>query len=269
MDAQTFCIGGDAPLLSTAEDFTSDRDSQEGYITPSRSRKQLPNQNAIEVLEQCSTYCLIREESTRLYYLCDSQSRHVLLKTADWAKAYRSWLDYRAQPFDVTPETSDSALHDLVSQNQDNPCFGQLLYSCDRRFQGTLQYLVRLSETTAMCWTPTSNQPVALGQLTVETLGQRRHRPSKWVEPQSAASMVDALHRSIRGLHRRCQYNLYQFNSEHWARLITTGQSYCFQKDDLYVHWLDHPQSSEPRTPPAIWEENLDVQVLLIMAITP
>jgi hypothetical protein len=120
-----------------------------------------------------------------------------------------------------------------------------------------------------MCWTPSSNRALCEGKLTIETLGRRRHRLAKWTEPQSNASIADTLHRSIRGLHQRCEYSLYQFNSEHWARLVTTGQSSCYQKDELYAYWLNHPESPEPRTPPSIWEENFDAQVLLLMAIAP
>jgi hypothetical protein len=287
MDTQTFRDREMNTLLlslaqnsaqNLAQNSAPDGQLQDGHPEPPLSRPHSEQQidwNAVVVLEQCPGFCLIQEKSTQLYYLCDSDQRP-LLQTAQWAEAYRSWLNYRHRfpevPVSAAPvsETlSREALHDWVSQHQDNPSFGQLLYSCDRQFQGTLTYLVRLSETAAICWAPTTGQTVSLGRLTVETLGQRRHRSAKWIESRSSACVADALHRSIRGLHQRCQYSLYQFNSEHWARLMTTGQGCCFQKDDLYAYWLNRLQPSDPHTPPDIWEENLEAQVLLLMAIAP
>lgn len=280
MDSQTYCDGLINPLLpplteapaSDCGQFLDARLSMSAQSSPVEQR-QLDWAVSV-ILEQCPSFYLIQDTSTKLYYLCEVQTRLPLLKTDQWAAAYRSWLNLRNQASALHPTAETSSpeiLHDWVSQNQDNAYFGQLLYSRDRQFQGTLQYHVRLSETHAIHWAPTGNKTVCLGRLTLDVLGQRRHRSAKWIEPRSSSSMADTLHQSIQRLHRHAQFDLYRFNSEHWARLITTGQGCSFQKDDLYSYWLsqDLLSKSQDRLDPDIWEENLEAQVLLLMAIAP
>ncbi len=279
MDSQTYCDGATNSLLpplteALASDYAQFSGSCLSAIAQSFLGEQhQPDLSVSVVLEQCPSFYLIQEASTKLYYLYEVQTRLPLLKTEQWAEAYRSWLTLRAQASAFTPVEVLSAetLHDWVSQNQDNAYFGQLLYSRDRQFQGTLQYHVRLSETHAIRWAPTVNQTVCIGQLTLDVLSQRRHRAAKWIEQRSSSSMADTIHQSIQRLHQHAQYDLYRFNSEHWARLITTGQGCSFQKDDLYAYWLsqDPISKSHDRLDPDIWEENLEAQVLLMMAITP
>jgi hypothetical protein len=280
MDSQADCNGVINPLLPSlieapASDCGQFLDSCLNVIAPSpQVETSQPEWSTSIILEQCPSFYLIQETSTKLYYLCEVQTRLPLLKTARWAEAYRSWLNLRRQAsaLDSGAEAlSAETLHDWVSQNQDNAYFGQLLYSRDPQFKGTLQYHVRLSETHAIRWAPSAQQTVSLGKLTLDLLGQRRHRSAKWIEQRSSASMADTLHRSIQRLHQHTHYDLYRFNSEHWARLVTTGQGCCFQKDDLYTYWLNQAQSFPAlnRHDPDIWEENLEAQVLLLMAITP
>jgi hypothetical protein len=280
MDSHIFCDGitnSQLPPLTEApaSDCGQFLNSCPSAIASSFPVEQhQPNWSTSVILEQCQSFYLIQETSTKIYYLCEVETRLPLLKTDQWAEAYRSWLTLRHQASALDPavETlSIETLHDWVSQNQDNAYFGQLLYSCDRQFQGTLQYHIRLSETHSIRWAPTVNQTVCLGKLTLDVLSQRRHRSAKWIEKRSSSSMADTLHQSIQRLHQHAQYDLYRFNSEHWARLTTTGQSCSFQKDDLYAYWLSQDQSytSEDRLDPDIWEENLEAQVLLMMAITP
>jgi hypothetical protein len=279
MDSPTYCDGVTNTLLSSlTESSPSDLErflnSRLSLMAQLSLTEQYPLEwSEIVVLEECASFSLIQETATKLYYVCEVQTRRPLLKTDQWFEAYRGWLNLRHQALAPTAAETLTAetLHDWVSHNHDNAYFGQLLYSCDRQFQGTLQYHVRLSETHAIRWAPSTHQTVSLGQLTLDTLGQRRHRSAKWIEKRSSSSMADTLHRSIQRLHQHSQYDLYHFNSEHWARLITTGQGCCFQKDDLYAYWYDQVQSSksEPCLDPDIWEENLEAQVLLLMAITP
>jgi hypothetical protein len=290
MDSQTYSDGViDTSLPPVTEALASDlcRFLDSGSNTTrfhaSQGEQRLSGWHASVILEQCASFYLLQETATKLYCLYEVQTQLPLLKTDQWAEAYRSWLNLRHQcaaPIAASNPTapadlSAEALHDWVSQHQDSAYFGQLLYSRDRQFQGTLQYLVRLSETHGLRWAPATVQPIALGQLTLEVLGQRRHRPAKWLEPRSSVSMADALHRSIKGLHQRCQYDLYRFNSEHWARLITTGRGCSFQKEELYAYWQSQTQIQAPiselqeKIAPEIWEENLEAQVLLLMAIAP
>ncbi|MEM1168095.1 MAG: hypothetical protein AAGJ08_03130 [Cyanobacteria bacterium P01_H01_bin.35] len=37
------------------------------------------------------------------------------------------------------------------------------------------------------------------------------------------------MHISVAQFHENWQYELYRFNCEHWARLVTTGDCRCFQ----------------------------------------
>jgi hypothetical protein len=280
MDSQTYCDGITNSLLPSLVEAPASNCGQFlssclSAVAPSSQVEQYQSEwSASVILEQCPSFSLIQDTSTKLYYLCEAQTRLPLLKTDQWAEAYRSWLNLRHQAALLNPGAevlSAETLHDWVSQNQDDAYFGQLLYSRDRQFQGTLQYHVRLSETHAIRWAPTVHQSVCLGQLTLDVLGKRRHRSAKWVEKRSSSGIADTLHQSIQRLHQHTQYDLYRFNSEHWARLITTGQGCSFQKDDLYAYWLsqDPISKSQDRLAPNIWEENLEAQVLLLMAITP
>lgn len=239
-----------------------------------------PDLSSSLVLERCSSFTFLQEQSTQMYYVCDGQE--ALLKTEQWADAYRGWLALRrSSSLNLQPTpASVEELHDWVSRHQENPHFGQLLYSCDRQFQGLLQYHVRLSETHALRWAPPHPQFHAPGQLVVDLLGRRRHRPAKWVEPRAADSVADALHRSIHTIHDRYQFDLYRFNSEHWARLVITGQSCSFQSADLHAYWLKQVQTQalasgidpldcDNSVCPTIVEENLEMQMLLLMAIAP
>lgn len=275
MDAQFFGAETINTLVHSLTRSASEQQLSDDSPKPSMSQsysEQQSNLQGVVILEQSARFSLVRETATGLYYLCDAKTLRPFLKADHWAEAYRGWLNCRHQFPEASPISTallPEALHDWVSQHQNDAYFGQLLYSCDRQFHGTLKYLVRLSETVAMCWTPTTGHSVSLGMLTIEMLGQRRHRSSKWVEPRSSDSISDALHRSIQALHHRYRYDLYQFNSEHWARLITTGQSCCFQKDDLYAYWLNHLQPDDRYNSLDIREENLEAQALLLLANQP
>jgi hypothetical protein len=40
---------------------------------------------------------------------------------------------------------------------------------------------------------------------------------------------LQSLHISVYNFHDKWQYELYRFNCEHWARLVSTGDCICYQ----------------------------------------
>jgi hypothetical protein len=233
-------------------------------------------QNSI-VLEQLQTLCLRQAPLTQIYYICDTQRATPLLKTNEWAQAYQFWIEQiRKIQFSGNSTLLETfsvlELHCLIDQSRENPEFGQLLYSCDRKFPGILQYSVQLSVDHAIRWAPITNHPIGQGEFIIEKVGRRRHRPAKWVEQQPTNVMTDILLRSIEAFHQCWDYNLYQFNSEHWARLIVTGDCCTLQTEEIYRHWKNTQTFSDPsilETEPIILEINSEVSTLLHLAIAP
>jgi hypothetical protein len=129
MDSQTYCDGLINPLLpplteapaSDCGQFLDARLSMSAQSSPVEQRQ--PDWAVSVILEQCPSFYLIQDTSTKFYYLCEVQTRLPLLKTDQWAAAYRSWLNLRHQASALHPTAETSSpeiLHDCVSQNQDN-----------------------------------------------------------------------------------------------------------------------------------------------------
>lgn len=229
------------------------------------------------VLEQGDIFCLCQDRLMQFYCVYETQSEKVLLKTEQWSEAYRGWLHLR-QGNECNPHlfqgepVSDRELHHWIDSHQEDAEFGQLLYSRDRRFPSILQYSVQISTDLALCWTPITPHSIALGGFILEKIGPRRHRPAKWVERQPQSVIADILHRSIETFHQCWDYNLYQFNSEHWARLVVTGHCCSLQTEDLQHYWTHTQASADPclcEPKPDIWDINFDIQTLLQLAIAP
>ncbi len=229
------------------------------------------------VLEQSDTFCLCQDRLTQSYYVYETQAAKVLLKTEQWSEAYRGWL-HLLQGNEGNPHLlqgqlfSASELHRLIDHRQEDAEFGQLIYSRDRKFPSILQYSVQISTDYALCWAPTTPHSIALGVFILEKIGPRRHRPAKWVEGQPQSVIADILHRSIETFHQRWDYNLYQFNSEHWARLAVTGHCCSLQTEDLQHYWTQTQTGADPRLcepKPDIWDINVEMQTLLQLAIAP
>jgi hypothetical protein len=92
--------------------------------------------------------------------------------------------------------------------------------------------------------------------MRLEEISWRRYRPAKWVEELPQSETLRALQWSVKSLHQRWTYNLFQFNNEHWARLVTTGLCHCYQTNALKA--LKALQDTSG--PSTILEENLDVK---------
>jgi hypothetical protein len=229
------------------------------------------------VLERRNTFGLCQDRLTQFYYVYESQSVKVFLKTQQWSDAYRTWLNL-LQGHECSPHISQwqplsaNDLHRWIEQGQEDAALGQLLYSRDRRFPSILQYSVQISTDLALCWVPTTPHSIALGGFILEKIGPRRHRAAKWVDRQPQSIVVDILHRSVEAFHQRWDYNLYQFNSEHWARLAVTGHCCSLQTGELQQHWTKTQADADPRLcepEPEIWDVNFEVQTLLQLAIAP
>jgi hypothetical protein len=224
------------------------------------------------VLEQRLDFYLLQDPKTTIFYIWSTVAECPILKSTSWPVAYRAWLNLRANrgqtkdrpnsvhpicepDIPISPSTTD--LHDWVNRHQDCPQFGQLIYCRDRSAEDALKYGIQLSETVALQWTPGH----ASGILTLETV-RRQHRLAKWIEPQLQAAIAAALHGSIEIFHQRWNYSPYQFNSEHWARLVATGRCGSFQQ----VHRNALSDASETATPESL-EFNLDAELLLTESI--
>ncbi len=49
-----------------------------------------------------------------------------------------------------------------------------------------------------------------------------------------------AMHISVDRFHENWQYELFRFNCEHWARLVTTGDCCCYQIKE-FKQWQEIP----------------------------
>lgn len=231
------------------------------------------------VLEKQQGFYLLQDLQTTIFYIWSTEAESPVLKSTSWSVAYRAWLNLRAnrdqrndgqdganqtREREISTPRSTEDLHDWVNRHQDRPQFGQLIYCRDRSAKDLLQYAIQLSETIALRWTPGHSS----GILTLETVSRRQHRLAKWIEPQPQAAIAAALHCSIELFHQRWDYSPYVFNSEHWARLVTTGHCGSFQLDELL---MDEPQTALSNASETalseILEFNLEAEALLTAAI--
>ncbi|HEY9826394.1 MAG TPA: hypothetical protein V6D19_13180 [Stenomitos sp.] len=221
------------------------------------------------VLEQFQTFYLLQEPLTQWFYLCEASTEIPLLKTEYWFEAYRAWLGLRQQQaYQHSQDITATHLHDWVSRYQDCEAFGRLLYRRDRQFRGLLEYAVCLSHDTAIRWAPSTVQSLSLGQLVLEPISRRQHRNAKWVELQAPQDIANLLHRAIDLMHRHWSFNLYQFNSEHWARLVTNGQCCTWQTDALQDY--SHQEALSLATPKVqeVWTHNIHAEAALHTSVS-
>jgi hypothetical protein len=220
------------------------------------------------VLEQFQTYYLLQEPSTKRFYVCSDETDTPLFQTDDWAEAYRMWFSLRQQHILNTENDGLlNSLHEVICRHQNDPSFGQLIYCRDHQFRGLLQYAVCLSSELALQWAPLQPQPSALGTFVLEKVSRRRYSAAKWVDSAVPHKLADALHHSIDVFHQRWQYELYQFNSEHWARLAATGQCCSFQVEDLCAYGSQVSAMADTTTEPIVWEHNSEAATALTLAI--
>jgi hypothetical protein len=232
-------------------------------LTPAIARLFLRDNDV--VLEQSQPFFLLKNSKTGLFSIWIEATEASLFQSTSWSAAYRTWLDLiHAQHLKHSPQTSENqsaqVLHDWVHHYQDNPWFGQLIYSRDRSLGGVLQYSVQISEAIALRWTA---DKTSKGVLTLDKVGRRQHRLAKWIEPQPQSVIAASLHCAIDIFHQQWDYSLNQFNSEHWAKLMVTGHCCCDQTDEILAYWEQREIAEEPTAMPKILTLNLAAQEML------
>ena len=120
-------------------------------------------------------------------------------------------------------------IHNLIDANQNHSDFGRLLYHRDRKNKKVLHYSVQLNDTESLAWEPVhSDRQKDQGEIDIWKINKHFH-PAKYVHHWSRNKIIQALHISVDEFHKNWQYELFRFNCEHWARLVTTGDCRCFQ----------------------------------------
>jgi hypothetical protein len=212
----------------------------------SGDRRSIPLEDHV-ILERFQDFYLLKNSQSALFSIWAASAEAPIFKSTQWSSAYRTWLHLRqAQKSRYSQQDQNlqscDALHDWVHHHHNDPWFGQLVYSRDLTLGSVLQYSVQISEAIALRWTEGLG---AEGVLALERVGHRQHRPAKWIEPQPHKVIAAALHCAIDVFHQRWHYSLYRFNSEHWAKLMVTGQCGCEQTDEILDYWHTTPSAQE------------------------
>jgi hypothetical protein len=120
-------------------------------------------------------------------------------------------------------------LNTLIDCNLSHPHYGRLLQHCDLQNHNILHYSIQINDSDSLAWEPIqSGKGRDTGRLAVWVIDWQRFRPDQ-TQHQDRASIDRALHISLREFDRNWQYDLYRFNCEHWARLVSTGDCRCYQ----------------------------------------
>lgn len=222
------------------------------------------------VLEQSQAFYLLKNARTGHFSIWATGAQAPLFQSTNWAAAYRTWLDWihtqsAHRSVQKQEVQSSEALHDWVDQHRHDPGFGQLLYRRDLSLGGVLQYSVQISEAIAFRWTAGTTSE---GILTLDKVSRRQHRLAKWIEPQPQDVIAAALHCAIDIFHQQWAYSLDQFNSEHWAKLVVTGDCSCEQRDEIVDYRQKMAIAADARMMlPEILPLNLDAQEILKAAL--
>jgi hypothetical protein len=120
-------------------------------------------------------------------------------------------------------------LHTLIDSNFTHPHYGRLLQHRDLQNSNIFHYSVQLNDFDSLAWEPIQSGGVKdTGRLAVWAIDWHRFQPDL-TEPQDRQQIKNALHISIQEFHQNWQYELFRFNCEHWARLVSTGDCRCYQ----------------------------------------
>lgn len=121
-------------------------------------------------------------------------------------------------------------LHSLIDLNFSHPQYGRLLHHRDTQNSSILHYSVQINDLEALAWEPIHcDRQKDLGRVAIWTINWNRFQPAKWVKHVEKKQIRRSLHISIDQFHKHWEYELFRFNCEHWARLITTGDCRCCQ----------------------------------------
>ncbi|HTL90436.1 MAG TPA: hypothetical protein VL134_13630 [Leptolyngbya sp.] len=123
-----------------------------------------------------------------------------------------------------------STLHSLIDKNFFHPHYGRLLYHRDSPKAGALHYSVQLNDSESLGWQPIHHsRQQDIGRVEIWQVDWNRFQPAQWVMHLEKVQIKKALHLSVNQFHEKWQYQLFRFNCEHWARLVTTGDCRCYQ----------------------------------------
>ncbi len=120
-------------------------------------------------------------------------------------------------------------LYQLINNNFSHSYYGRLLQHRDRLDPNTLHYSIQLNDTDSIAWEPThGGREKDTGRLAIWSIDWQRFQADQakhWRKEQ----IHNALHLSLKEFHENWHYELYRFNCEHWARLVSTGECRCYQ----------------------------------------
>jgi hypothetical protein len=120
-------------------------------------------------------------------------------------------------------------LHTLIDSNLAHPHYGRLLQHRDRQNPNILHYSVQLNDWDSLAWEPIhSGKEQDTGKLAVWPIDWDRFQVDR-TPPQTREQVNRSMHISVDEFHDKWQYELYRFNCEHWARLVSTGDCRCYQ----------------------------------------
>ncbi len=120
-------------------------------------------------------------------------------------------------------------LYSLIDNNISHPDYGNLLQHRDIQNPNILHYSVQLNDSESLAWEPiNSGGQKETGRLAIWKIDWKHFQAVK-VKHWNIKNINQALHISVKEFHECWQYELYRFNCEHWARLVTTGDCRCHQ----------------------------------------
>ena len=118
----------------------------------------------------------------------------------------------------------------LINNNFFHPEYGRLLYHHDLQNPNILHYSVQLNNSESLAWEPIhSDRQKDRGRLAIWYIDWERFQPAQWVTHLEKEKIQKAMHVSVAQFHENWNYELFRFNCEHWARLVTTGDCRCYQ----------------------------------------
>jgi hypothetical protein len=120
-------------------------------------------------------------------------------------------------------------IHILIDRNISHPDYGRLLQHRDRNNPNILHYSVQLNDWESLAWEPIhSGKEKDTGRLAIWQIDWNRFQVDR-TQHQDRAWIARSMHISVDEFHEQWQYELYRFNCEHWARLVSTGDCRCYQ----------------------------------------
>ena len=119
--------------------------------------------------------------------------------------------------------------HNLIDRNLSHPDYGRVLQHRDRNNPNILHYSIQLNERDSLAWEPIhSGKEKDTGKLAIWQIDWHHFRVDQ-TRSHDRDRINRSLHVSVDNFHKQWQYELYRFNCEHWARLVSTGDCRCYQ----------------------------------------